>query len=431
MNVEKEIDVEKSYLIPDYNIENYKGIMLVILKDSSKWIILKNKIQFKIFDKIAKKKTIFEILNEIDNIEEDLMEVLIQIEAKKFWGIANTEISNKGLFIYLTNKCNLACPHCYLSAGKELENELTKQEIIKVLNDFKSFGGESVTFSGGEVTEKKNFLDIIKAAGELNLKVTILTNGIKWNEEIIKKIANFVSEVQISIDGYDEKSNSLIRGKGNFQKALNTINIFLENKVKTSLAITPSYEELFENEKHFFNFSKKLLEKYPDNFSIKYSLELMEGRDITISKEKNKKYNLILSELIEKLYPNYFTNNFALNYKNGLILKNCGYGEPTIASNGDIYFCNLTEKVINYSNVRETTIEDIMKTGEKIKNKYSVDNISPCKECSIKYICNGGCRYKYVNLNSNDDLYRYNCSKENKEFYFDLMIKSNNYLYEE
>ena len=35
------------------------------------------------------------------------------------------------LHLYLTNACNLRCPHCYMNAGKTGDNELTYEEIYK------------------------------------------------------------------------------------------------------------------------------------------------------------------------------------------------------------------------------------------------------------------------------------------------------------
>ncbi len=62
----------------------------------------------------------------------------------------------KHLHLYLTNSCNLRCPHCYMFSGSANFNELTTIEILKLLSDFKEVGGRNVSFSGGEPTMRSD-----------------------------------------------------------------------------------------------------------------------------------------------------------------------------------------------------------------------------------------------------------------------------------
>ena len=51
-------------------------------------------------------------------------------------------------------------------------------------------------------------------------------------------------------------------------------------------------------------------------------------------------------------------------------------------------------------NLNNTTIDDIInsKVYHNIFLNYSVDNISVCKDCNVRYICGAGCRAATANL---------------------------------
>lgn len=428
-----EIDGTKTYTLRNFFIEKYDSKYIVIKKN--KWIILNNDFQKEIFNLLSESKTIEDIFKDYE--EEDILNVLTQIEAKKFEIEEMNEEKTKGAYIYLTNECNLNCPHCYMNSGKKNENELTTEEIKKLLLVLSKKMYTHVTFTGGEVFLKKEFDSILKFSKRLGLKNIILTNGTLATKKKISELAPFIDEVQVSIDGYNEKTNAEIRGKGNFNLAKQAIEAFLENDVKTVIAITPQYENLSKNLEGYKKFSKELLNKFQKNFKIKFSLELLDGRDFKADIDKNKKYNFQLSQLIDEIYPNEKINNFALNYENGGYIINCGYGELTFSSNGDIYMCSLIEKIDKINNLRNINFDlsEIENISKKIKDNTSSLNIKPCKNCSLKYICGGGCRIKYLSslettkiLNS-EELIRKKCTVETKNYFYKLMIESNEYLF--
>ncbi len=429
-----EIDGTKTYILKNFSIEKYESKYIVIKKN--KWIVLENDSQKEIFNLLSMSKKIEDIFKNFE--EEDILNVLTQIEAKKFEiEEMNDEERTKGAYIYLTNECNLTCSHCYMNSGKKNKNELTTEEIKKLLLALNKKMYTHITFTGGEVFLKKEFDSILKFSKKLGLKNIVLTNWTLATKKMISELAPFIDEVQVSIDGYDEKTNSEIRGKGNFNLAKQAVENFLENGVKTVIAITPQYENLSEKLDGYKKFSKDLLEKFEKNFKIKFSLELLDGRDFKSDIDKNKKYNFQLSRLIDEIYPNEKINNFALNYENGGYIINCGYGELTFSSNGDIFMCSLIEKIDKINNVRNinfdlSEVEDLTK---KVKDNTSSLNIKPCKNCSLKYICGGGCRIKYLSslettkiLNC-EELIRKKCTIETKNYFYKLMIESNEYLF--
>lgn len=125
-------------------------------------------------------------------------------------------------------------------AGKAMDNELSTQEIFKLIEDYASIGGNQITLSGGEPCMHKDINDIIKFAYDHNLKVRILSNGTLMTDKWIEDYSKYIDSIQISVDGFSEETNSAIRGRGNFEKSLHAIDQFVLHGVNTSVAVTPS-----------------------------------------------------------------------------------------------------------------------------------------------------------------------------------------------
>ena len=68
--------------------------------------------------------------------------------------------------IIVTNKCNLRCIHCHLSSGTALENEMTTEEIFRVIDEAKDLGVKRLIISGGEPLVRNDIMSIIEYASK-------------------------------------------------------------------------------------------------------------------------------------------------------------------------------------------------------------------------------------------------------------------------
>ena len=126
----------------------------------------------------------------------------------------------------ITNKCNLRCLHCYNSSGENLasQNELTDQEVLDFIDEFKSIKLLNFCFCGGEPLLRKEL--IVEAAKRLRTygceNVAMVSNGILMTDEVIEELINAgVTRIQISLDGIKAESHDRIRNKkGVYEKAL-------------------------------------------------------------------------------------------------------------------------------------------------------------------------------------------------------------------
>ena len=439
--VKKTIDLNKKYNIPKLiKVVEHSGKFLVIAPNFGNWIVLENQDQLSFFD-LLKNNSIGESLNLFFGKKQDAEQVIIQIEAKKFESKIVRKTDKKRVFIYLTNGCNMRCPHCYMYADYKKENELSDIEIIDFLTKCKSMGITKVTFSGGEVTTRNDFIKIINRTFELGFYIEVLTNGTLWTDEMISETASKISEIQISIDGYCEEENKRVRGAGNFERALDTVDKFVNLNVNTRIAITPFFDDKLENKSNeYVSFAKNLLNKYSEKrFEIIFSGDLLDGREINFSQLEKKRYSDIMGKIYDEVYPNSKNRSFIKRNREHEILDNCSFGNLYISSTGDVYACSRIPGMTPYANIRKDDFLKIERLSKIAQEISCIDNLRPCNNCELKYICGGGCRLvHFAELASIDDIESFNnsktsqrkCNNKIKNSFYDLMIETNREIFQ-
>ena len=439
-----DIDISKVYSIPqEVQIINYENKIIVIAPEYANWIVLNTLKQFRVFECLKAGHSIQTALNKYGFEECDVKYVVTQIEAKKLCTkkIHSSTEKDRNMHLYLTNKCNLECPHCYMFSGKANANELTTEEILNLISDYKNIAqGNIITLSGGEPTSHVHFDSIVKSASEMGLEVKIMTNGTQISPKRAAFLAKYVSSVQISIDGYSEKSNSPIRGDGNFEKALTAVDLFLKYGVHTAIAITPPIDCLRENFNGYVQFSQELSEKYKNMpFEIRFAEELMKGRYINPTDSFKKEYFDLVHKIQQMLYgEDYDVLLFVEALYDNVILDNCMFGNFAVASNGDVFCCARIGDLRPIANVRTSSFDKIYKKAQIAEKLSLITNLKPCKECELRFICGGGCRIEeFPELTQKtsfegfdiDDVPPRFCNQKVKNKFYDLMIRSDRFFY--
>lgn len=424
-------------------VEKIDDFYLVIAVQTANWIVLYNSRQIDFLNMLRSGKCVGDAIETVDSEEAmgDLKIVLAAIFARKFAGV-NGEVTKeylegyKMLNIYITNACNLKCKHCFMLSGKKLENELTLGDWMKVLTSFKENGGEFVTFSGGEPLMFKNFPQIISHAHDLGLKSTVLSNGLLWSDKLIHDLAPFIDEIQFSLDGVDEETNSMVRGSGHFEKVVDTIVKFANAGVKTSVATTFTYDNLNENTQTRYKNLVDLIKEKTSGKDVffKPSKKLLPGRDVHFTAEENEKYSAIIKDIEKHVDENADYENFLAGHTANLVAINCGLGGISVSSDGNVYFCNRINEMESFGNVTEKPMSFFMEKGKEIHLATSVENVIPCKDCELRYICDGGCRiddFDFAGKIQSSALpyHQISCNDEKKNKLKKRMIDSFNYFY--
>lgn len=435
MQITKELSPDYCFNLPNViDIVNYEGKFLVIAREEGNWIVLDNEAQLSYFKEL-RSKSICDARLSIQCSEKDAEWVITQLVARHFDEPVKYQKMTPVMQLYLTNKCNMRCPHCYMSAGEANDNELTTNEVFNVLEAYKKNGGVDVKLTGGEITLRNDLFEIVKFGAGLGLKMELLTNGILWTEEYVKRISPYITVVQISVDGYNETENAKIRGKGNFRKALDAIHFFATNGTRVHVAITANYsKELSSQVEEYANFAKGIKNKYKDyNLEVFIATGLLPGRYGDLTSKEADEYNSITQNINSRYLgcEQFVDYGFIGRHKAGLVLKTCSYGYPSISSNGDVFMCPIVSVLKPVANIRTTSLDEIMAMCFRLHELSETDNLEPCRHCALKSICSGDCRIRYFEDLKRDDVisatppFRRKCSDEIKEGFYKLMLETN------
>ena len=378
-----ELNFEDILTFPEaIEIKKVGKYILVISVETANWLVLSSSYQLDLLNQLRQGCCVGDIAEVIDTEQKfkEFQTLLAAIFARKFAAVG--ELPKKEylegyrmLNIYVTNACNLRCKHCFMNSGVRLKNELPVEEWIKILTEFRENGGETVTFSGGEPLMNKGLPLMVKHAHDVGLKVTILSNGILWTEELIYQMAPFIDEIQFSIDGVNEQTNAKVRGEGNFRKVVETVVSFANHGVKTSVATTFTYENL-EEDTHlkYKALREAIIERTQSDVFFKLSKKLLPGREMHLSVEANELYSKRIKEIEQFIDKNADFENFMVGHSPNLIAINCGLGGISISADGYVYFCNRISEVENYGHVHDHPLSYYMKKGREIHKETSVDS---------------------------------------------------------
>ena len=143
----------------------------------------------------------------------------------------------------ITCRCNLHCVMCYtdpFNTPERIKQELTYEEVIRILDEIHEAGCLELTFTGGEPFVRRDFLDIYTYAKKKGFLLTIFTNGTL----ITPKIADYLkayppSMIEISFHGLTKESfDGITQGRGSYERCLEGIRLVLERNLPLTLKAT-------------------------------------------------------------------------------------------------------------------------------------------------------------------------------------------------
>jgi sulfatase maturation enzyme AslB (radical SAM superfamily) len=111
--------------------------------------------------------------------------------------------------IALTNRCDLACSHCYAPKSRD---ELHFETVTRWLAELDEAGTLGVGFGGGEPTLYPEFVRLCQhVARETRLAVSFTTHGHHFDSELAARLRGSVHFIRVSMDGVGETYESIRR----------------------------------------------------------------------------------------------------------------------------------------------------------------------------------------------------------------------------
>jgi len=311
--------------------------------------------------------------------------------------------SLKTLFIHITKRCNLHCPHCYISST-DTQLDLPASAIISSIDALIEAGGEGLTISGGEPLLHPEIKYILSHASK-KLTVRLLTNGSLIDKEMAAFLAEHGIFVQISLDGSTASIHDAIRGAGSYDRVVEAIQL---------IQVHGAGERL--------NLCTTLMERNADDWQ--HMIALAENKKIPLLRflhlrEVGRAGNHpgarpLSASAYEQFIAHINQMQFNSNQKveltcgmSGLLLKMpesfktddiwCPVGRMmVIDTNGDVYPCVLMMQDSYFlGNIFSQSLKEISKSRQMNETCQLLSNrrfiIQKCLACSFRNLCQAGC----------------------------------------
>lgn len=300
------------------------------------------------------------------------------------------------VWLELTRRCNLTCPHCYIHGGEARENEMPTSEFYRLLDEFAQMGVWAVAFTGGEPTLHPEFGNLVRYARQKNLLVGIATNGMFLTPSLLDSLPRDGVIISVSLD------NLHVDGNRDFQVATKAIlrsqqSGFLTNIMTNSNSVNIHHLEPLVQwaESHgvsvrsvpFSPLGRGKQHRYLENSTDDVPLAAKFWiRECEWEHEYHKKAGLCVGLIF----------NYGLTL--GYMTRRCSSGRFLcyICADGTVFPCTMCagEEILSPGNLRDRPFPEFWRSEWQIRN-FCWDNFKEtCKGCVIndpRYYCNSRC----------------------------------------
>lgn len=376
---------------------------------------------YKILHLINGKRSDQDILDELSltyNIsKEDLNLVLSNLVRKQIIALYNEPVGKlskenspiRVASIEITDKCNLKCRYCYGNFKPNNSIRLELDEIASLLKRLSARGVKLLEITGGEPSVHPDFNKILSLACASFDRVTIMTNGVHFNETSFKIFQQYRDKIgfSISIDGFSEETNAFQRQIPNtFKKSLDTI-------LRLKKEIDPRYFRIVymltnENVSEIDSFFEYMLQYEIRHLLISIPEQIDKGRTYHLPdgcnmSDRDSLSRKALEDECARIYEKYNSRIITIadslgpeGLKIANILPSCGAGWGTLSfkTNGEVLPCNMMENKWVLGNFKDDQNLDFLSNNNPLYQFLSQVNLSAddgnrdaCISCKENTFC--------------------------------------------
>ena len=307
-----------------------------------------------------------------EHISDNSHDLGIDVEKNMLMLVGENKILSKAL-LELTYKCNLKCIHCYAIGSHSKCQDMKTEDWFSILDQLSSANVLNITFTGGEVFCRDDFLAILDYAIEKRFLVDIYSNGTMISDEQISHLAAYwINSFQVSLYGDTPDLHDSITGvEGSFNKTLATLRMFKDYGISLTIKTI-----MMNKNADSCAGMKKIADDLGATFQIGLSISQANNGDISPTAHRiqstHKMKNIILErdkELINEVPPGKDLNESLCGAGfNGISINPCGW----------IYICNAIDiRIGDYQNER---IIDVWTNSSKLHD-FRAKRVSDTKKC--------------------------------------------------
>ena len=320
--------------------------------------------------------------------------------------------------------CNLQCPHCYTSSGQRSPGELTFDEIVTWSHELSQNGVFKISLGGGEPLLHPQFEAIIRAFRRLDISVSLSTHGLLFKNSRWAQVFNELNmrTITVSVEGGRKESYEAIRGKGNWDRFINSMLQFKEDyRGRYAMRVTITKQTLGEVR------DLLMLGHRIGAYAVKFKfMQLIgrakENRELFPTASENTdvvKEALALSKEIgiKVTVPQMFSigttqtsvNRYLPMTTDGQMpyepTFGCGGGRVGVYvfPNGGYSACVSMGPAYASCNIRTHSLREAWLHGSGFKRMRAIQGKEPCLSCNHLEQCRGGCRARALAVYGDPD----------------------------
>ncbi|WP_331731294.1 radical SAM/SPASM domain-containing protein [Kitasatospora sp. NBC_01300] len=304
------------------------------------------------------------------------------------------------LFLYITEKCQLRCTHCYMGRQRlDAERRMTPAQVEQILATLRvAYGQYKVYLLGGEPTTHPQFDEILTVCKTQGYKVVLTSNGL-IAPKVWPALDGRLDSFSFSMDGAHQATHEAMRGPGTWRPLLTSMARAVNAGFQTRAIMTVTTA----NRTDVFDAIDLAETTGLEMLSLHYFTPTGIGADKPHLQIPPPEWMELCEQIrqaaagrrVRVFYPPAFATPDQLP-----ALRAAGYGGCTarnlerlaIFPDGRVYICSaFFDTDLHYGVIRDGAIHPRL-TNQGINELTLVNKISTnCLSCSHSSTCGGGC----------------------------------------
>lgn len=292
------------------------------------------------------------------------------------------------LSLELTYRCVEKCVHCYIDDAPSscVKDELTMDEIKRILKQAHKMGCVKILLTGGEVLLRKDFLDIAEYAVGLGFIVDVYTTGVGLTDETFDRmVAMKLNSVSFSLySGAAAEHDAITRLPGSFEKTLKAMMMFNCAGVTTFIKCV-AIRQNFDALESVYKLGQRLKIRVSISPQIASGHEQKHACDYRLSAEQYRKFFAL-----ESRYSHIKQEDYSSKVPKMLENPPCSAGLNCLSVDpfGGVHPCIAFAETVG--SLRKDTLENLWDKVGRLKylQNFKLGNITPnCRTCEVVEFC--------------------------------------------
>ncbi|MCL4425121.1 MAG: radical SAM protein [Firmicutes bacterium] len=307
------------------------------------------------------------------------------------------------LYITLTRRCNMSCPHCWVSAGPMAcdGDKLSPAEIIGAIRELQAQGLTRVKITGGEpLVRREVVFEVMSYCDEHGIGVSLETNASLIDDECLRFFSTIRDlEIGVSLDYSTPEAFDSFRGmRGAFDRVLYAFK-HLNGRTKIG-----TVSIVFANNFDLMPMIARLVVEELGG-SVKFGLCTDMGRAQSLNRgallsvERIPEY-FDRVHLLASKYPSQIRTVLPMAFFRPSSPLKIGVCAPDqllgLLPNGDVSLCGIgvTNAGAIFGNIRATSLREIISTSRALRYLQAIQEVRPegvCGQCIFETCCGHTC----------------------------------------